>query len=162
MVLIPMLRQVIDIPIIAAGGIASGKAIYAAMTLGADGVQIGSLFAVSKESSAHDNFKQSVFEAGDGQTKVVLKSLVSVRLIKNEFYRKVEKAESEGASREQLAVLLGKGRAKMGMFEGDTIDGELEIGQVSAMIDELKPVQRIIDELVDDFNKTAHKKPYLI
>jgi enoyl-[acyl-carrier protein] reductase II len=162
MVLIPMLRQVIDIPIIAAGGIASGKAVYAAMILGAHGVQIGSLFAVSKESSAHDNFKQSVFEAGDGQTKVVLKSLVSVRLIKNEFFRKVAKAESEGASREQLAGLLGKGRAKMGMFEGDTIDGELEIGQVSAMIDELKPVQHIIDELVDDFNKTALKKPYLI
>ncbi len=162
MVLIPMLRQIIDIPIIAAGGIASGKAICAAMTLGADGVQIGSLFAVAEESSAHGNFKQSVFDAGDGQTKLVLKSLVSVRLIKNEFFRKVAKAESEGASRAELAGLLGKGRAKLGIFEGDTINGELEIGQVSAMINELKPVQRIIAELVDDFNKTALIKPYLI
>ncbi len=154
MVLIPMLRQVVDIPIIAAGGIASGSAIYAAMALGADGVQIGSLFASSIESSAHENFKKEIINAEDGSTKLTLKKVVPVRLIKNDFFRKVEEAESRGATRDELISLLGRARAKLGMFEGNTIDGELEIGQVSSFISEEKPVSQIFNDLISEFKKT--------
>lgn len=154
MVLIPMIREITDIPLIAAGGIGSGKAMAAAMALGSDGVQIGSLFAASKESSAHTEFKQKIVETSDGDTQLVLKKLVPVRLIKNRFFEKVSQAEKFGANIEKLSELLGKGRAKRGMFEGDTVEGELEIGQVSAMINEVKPVAKIVKELVIDFNQT--------
>jgi enoyl-[acyl-carrier protein] reductase II len=155
MVMIPMIREVTDIPLIAAGGIGSGKAIYAATALGADGVQIGSLFAAAKESSAHINFKEKITEADDGNTHLVLKKLVPVRLVENPFYEKVKEAEAAGADKTKLAELLGKGRAKKGMFEGDTIEGELEIGQVAAMIHKVKPVSQIMGELINDYNKTA-------
>jgi len=155
MVMIPMIREVTDIPLIAAGGIGSGKAIYAATALGADGVQIGSLFAAAKESSAHINFKEKITEADDGNTHLVLKKLVPVRLVENPFYEKVKEAEAAGADKTKLAELLGKGRAKKGMFEGDTIEGELEIGQVAAMIHKVKPVSQIMGELIKDYNKTA-------
>ncbi len=154
MVLIPMLRRVIDVPLIAAGGIGSGQAIYAAMALGADGVQIGSLFAASKESSAHQNFKQSIIDSGDGSTYLTLKKVVPVRLIRNEFFSRIHKADMDGSDREELTNLLGKGRAKRGMFEGDTEEGELEIGQVSAMINEVKSVKDIMAKLVEQYNET--------
>ncbi len=154
MVLIPMLRRVIDVPLIAAGGIGSGQAIYAAMALGADGVQIGSLFAASKESSAHQNFKQNIIDSGDGSTYLTLKKVVPVRLIRNEFFSRIHKADMDGSDREELTNLLGKGRAKRGMFEGDTEEGELEIGQVSAMINEVKSVKDIMAKLVEQYNET--------
>ncbi len=157
MVMIPMIREITNIPLIAAGGIASGKAMAAAMALGADGVQIGSLFAASKESSAHDNFKQKIVEAVDGSTHLALKKLVPVRLIENPFYHKVAEAEVKGADKTILAELLGKGRAKKGMFEGDIENGELEIGQTSVMIHDIKPVAQIMNELVADFNQTTKK-----
>ena len=160
MVLIPMIREITDIPLIAAGGIGSGKAIAAAMALGADGVQIGSLFAASMESSAHTAFKQKVVNAGDGSTHLALKKLVPVRLIENPFYQKVAEAENSGADKETLSELLGKGRAKKGMFEGDITEGELEIGQISAMINSIKPVSEIMEELVVDFNKTTEKMKF--
>jgi enoyl-[acyl-carrier protein] reductase II len=152
-----MLRTVVDIPVIAAGGIGTGSAMYAAMALGAQGVQIGSLFAASKESSAHPEFKRKIVEANDGETHLSLKKLVPVRLLENDFYKKVKEAEDNGASKQELLRLLGKGRAKQGMFEGNISEGELEIGQISYLIDKVKPVKSIIDELVDDFNKTAEK-----
>jgi len=154
MVLIPMLRQVVDIPIIAAGGIASGNAIYAALALGADGVQIGSLFASSTESSAHENFKKEIISAEDGSTKLTLKKVVPVRLIKNEFFHKVEDAESRGATRDELISLLGRARAKLGMFDGNTSDGELEIGQVSSMITEEKAISQIFRDLISEYRQT--------
>lgn len=152
MALIPLIRKAISLPLLAAGGIASGRAMLAAMALGADGVQIGSRFAASRESSAHPEFKQKIIEAKDGDTKLTLKRIIPVRLIKNEFFRKVEEYEIKGASREQLMELLGKGRAKKGMFEGDTSEGELEIGQVSALIDDIKPAAEIIREIITEFN----------
>lgn len=157
MVLIPFIREVVDIPLIAAGGIGSGEAMYAAMALGADGIQIGSRFASSSESSGHDEFKKVIVDAKEGETKLALKQLVPVRLIRNEFLQKVEQAEYSGASKEELLKLLGHGRAKLGMFEGNTVEGELEIGQVSSMIEEIKPVSDIMQELISGFNKTAGK-----
>ncbi len=157
MVMVPMIREIINIPLIAAGGIASGKAMAAAIALGADGVQIGSLFAAAEESSAHGNFKQQIVAADDGSTHLALKKLVPVRLIENPFYHKVAEAEAGGADKTKLAELLGKGRAKKGMFEGDTEEGELEIGQASVMIHDIKPVAQIMDELVTDFNQTVKK-----
>jgi enoyl-[acyl-carrier protein] reductase II len=155
MALIPMIRKVVKVPVIAAGGIASGKAMHAAMALGAEGVQIGSLFVASEESSAHPDFKTRVLEAGDGDTKVSLKKLVPVRLLKNEFSRKVNTAEDQGASKEELAELLGRGRAKRGMFEGDTEEGELEIGQVAAQIIEIKAAKEIVKDIVNEFNTSV-------
>jgi enoyl-[acyl-carrier protein] reductase II len=157
MVLLPMIRKMTDIPLIAAGGIGSGQAMYAAMALGADAVQIGSRFAASIEASGHNNFKQSIVNAGDGDTKLTLKQVVPVRLIRNAFFRQVEEAEKSGASREELVELLGRGRAKQGMFEGDLENGELEIGQVSAMIDEILPVSSIIEKLLLEFAETADR-----
>ncbi|HPE56565.1 MAG TPA: nitronate monooxygenase [Bacteroidales bacterium] len=151
MVLIPQVREAVDIPLIAAGGIGSGRAMLAAMALGADGVQIGSRFAASVESSGHENFKNAIVEAAEGSTRLVLKKLVPVRLIKNSFYEKVTEAENRGASREELTELLGRARAKKGMFEGDLEEGELEIGQVSGMIKEVKPARDILKEIVDEF-----------
>ena len=151
MTLIPHLRKVIDIPLIAAGGIGTGRTMLAAMALGADGVQIGSRFAASIESSGHDNFKEQIIAAKDGSTKLTLKRLVPVRLIKNKFLNEVEEAEAKGALRHELAELLGRGRAKLGMFEGDIHEGELEIGQISSMINEIMPVKDIIDEIIHEF-----------
>jgi enoyl-[acyl-carrier protein] reductase II len=157
MVMIPMIREVTGIPLIAAGGIGSGKAMFAAMALGADGIQAGSVFAAAQESSAHLNFKNKIVESGDGNTHLVLKKLVPVRLIENPFYEKVKEAEAAGADKDTLARLLGKGRAKKGMFEGDTAEGELEAGQVSVLIRQIKPVAEIMNNLITDFNRTAQK-----
>ncbi len=157
LVLLQALRNVVQIPIIAAGGIGSGAAIFAAMALGAAGVQIGSLFAASQESSAHEAFKHKIVDAGEGETYLSLKQLVPVRLLHNPFFEKVHQAEQSGASKEELAELLGKGRAKKGMFEGDVDGGELEIGQVAGLIDEIKPVRQIIAGLIAGFNETARR-----
>ncbi|MEZ5199058.1 MAG: DUF561 domain-containing protein [Bacteroidales bacterium] len=151
MALIPQIKNAVSLPLIAAGGIGSGRSMLAAMALGADGVQMGSRFAASAESSAHINFKHKIIEAGDGETKVVLKKVVPVRLLKNEFFKRIQQAQDNGASTEELKELLGKGRAKRGMFEGDTIEGELEIGQVSGMIDEIKPASEIVKEIIQEF-----------
>tara|TARA_B100001248_G_C27399202_1_gene468495 strand:+ start:7197 stop:8141 length:945 start_codon:yes stop_codon:yes gene_type:complete len=152
MCLIPMIRDIIDIPLIAAGGISSGKSMLAAMVLGADGVQIGSRFAASNESSAHENFKKEIINANEGDTELTLKELTPVRMMKNKFYDKIQEAYVNNASKEELAVLLGKGRAKKGMFEGDLINGELEIGQISAYINDIKPVSEIMSELIQEYN----------
>lgn len=149
--LIPMIKQAVNIPVIAAGGIASGKAMLAAFALGADAVQIGSAFAVSEESSAHPNFKEKIISSAEGDTKLRLKKLVPVRLLKNEFADAVAQAEANGASTDELAVLLGRARAKLGMFEGNMQEGELEIGQISAMLKEIKPAADILNEIWDEF-----------
>lgn len=149
--LVPEICDAVSIPVIAAGGIGSGRAMLAAFALGAQGVQIGSLFAASSESSAHANFKNAIIEAQEGDTKLSLKSLVPVRLLKNDFYSQVAKAEAEGANRQELMDLLGKGRAKKGMFNGDLVEGELEIGQIASAIHEVKPASQILNELWTDF-----------
>ncbi len=154
--LIPALRPLLDIPIIAAGGIASGRSMLAAMALGADGVQIGSRFVASTECSAHINFKQKVLEAKDGDTKLTFKELVPVRLLKNEFFEQVETAYQNKADKKELAELLGHGRAKKGMFEGDLEEGELEIGQVSASIHKIIPAGDIIKEIVEEYELTLN------
>jgi enoyl-[acyl-carrier protein] reductase II len=148
-----MVREAIDIPLIAAGGIATGKGMLAAMALGADGVQIGSRFVASEESSAHQSFKKSVVDAKDGDTALILKKIIPVRLIKNAFYERVKELENKGASREELAELLGRGRAKLGMFEGDLNEGELEIGQISGLINEIKPAKEIVNEIIVEFEQ---------
>lgn len=152
LVLVPIIRKATQLPLIAAGGIGSGAAMLATMALGADGVQIGSLFAVAKESSAHDAFKQTVFNAGEGDTHLVLKKVTPVRLLKNEFYTQVQQLEEQGASAEQLKELLGKGRARKGILEGDLVNGELEIGQVAAQIHEQHSVAEIMQKLINEFH----------
>lgn len=151
MVLVPLIRQQTELPLIAAGGIGSGQAMLAAFALGADGVQIGSLFAAAEESSAHPHFKQKIMEAREGDTFLCMKKLVPVRLLNNHFYQEVQKLEQQGAPAEKISALLGRGRARKGMFEGDIDEGELEIGQVAAAIQQIKPVQNIIDTLIQDF-----------
>ncbi|WP_029287738.1 nitronate monooxygenase family protein [Pedobacter sp. R20-19] len=162
MCLIPMIKEAVQIPVIAAGGIASGKSMLAAFALGADAVQIGSAFAVAEESSAHIAFKNKIISAVEGDTRLAMKKLVPVRLLKNEFADVVAQAEAEGADRTKLMTLLGKARAKLGMFEGDLENGELEIGQVSAMLNEIKPAAQILDEIWKDFinqkNRLSHLK----
>ena len=155
--LIPMVKEHLEIPIIAAGGIGNGRGMLAAMVLGADGVQIGSRFAASLESSAHNNFKQKIVDSIEGDTKLTLKELTAVRMIKNDFFDKIEQAYSRNSSIEELKNLLGKGRAKKGMFEGDLVNGELEIGQVSSVINSILPVSKIIDEIVDEYNILCKK-----
>lgn len=157
LVLIPQVKKAISIPLIAAGGIGSGAAMAACLALGADAVQIGSRFVASNESSAHQNFKNIVVNAKEGDTALTLKQLTPVRLIKNEFGNKVIEAESKGASKEELTELLGRARAKKGMFEGDLTEGELEIGQVSGNIDEIKSAKEIIDEIVAEYNETISR-----
>lgn len=147
MCLIPDVSNALEIPLIAAGGIGSGKALMAALVLGANGVQIGSRFAITKESSASDAFKQQVIAAKEGSTKLSLKNLTPVRLLNNKFAETVHEAELRGASHEELANLLGKGRAKKGIFEGDIKEGELEIGQVSSMINNIKSAEEVIQEI---------------
>jgi enoyl-[acyl-carrier protein] reductase II len=152
--LIPMVKAVCQLPIIAAGGIGSGQAIAACMALGAEGVQIGSLFAASDESSAHQDFKQKITELNDGDTELSLKQLTPVRLIKNPFYERVKAAENSGASAEALSEILGRGRAKKGMFEGDLIEGELEIGQIAATIQRIDPAADIMQRLITEYNQS--------
>lgn len=149
--LIPMVKEKIKIPLIAAGGIATGKGMLAAMALGADAVQIGSRFVASAESSAHINFKQEVLRTEDGGTHLTLKELTPVRLIKNDFYKRVQDLYSQQVESDQLEKLLGRGRAKKGMFEGDLEEGELEIGQVAGLIHEIKPAADIVNEIVTEF-----------
>lgn len=149
--LIPEVAKALQIPLIAAGGIGSGRAMLAAFALGADAVQIGSRFVASEESSAHSNFKNAVVSAQEGDTELRLKSLTPVRLLKNNFYEQVKLAEEANASQEELRALLGKGRAKKGMFEGELEEGELEIGQVASQILEIKPAAEILKEIWEDF-----------
>jgi enoyl-[acyl-carrier protein] reductase II len=149
--LIPAVRKAINIPLIAAGGIGCGKSMLAAFALGADAVQIGSRFVASLESSAHDEFKHKVIQAKEGDTKLMMKQLTPVRLLKNEFYNQVEIAESNGSDIDSLKELLGKGRAKKGMFEGDMIEGELEIGQVSANFEKIMPAGDIVNDIWNEF-----------
>ena len=155
--LIPMVRQEITIPLIAAGGIATGRGVLACMALGADGVQIGSRFVASHESSAHINFKKAILDAKEGDTELTLKELTPVRLLKNEFHSSVKEAYSKNASIEELAELLGRGRAKKGMFEGDLQNGELEIGQIAGIMNELLPAKQIILDLVKEFNEAKNE-----
>jgi enoyl-[acyl-carrier protein] reductase II len=157
LVLIPQVRKAITIPLIAAGGIGSGAAIAAAFALGADGVQIGSRFVATHESSAHINFKNAIVNAKEGDTQLSLKQLTPVRLIKNAFFEKVNELERSGASSEALAGLLGRGRAKKGMFEGDMVEGELEIGQVSGSITQIQSVAEVMDELIREYNTVIAK-----
>lgn len=150
--LLPMVKEAIDIPLIAAGGIGDGRAMLGAMALGADGVQIGSRFAASDESSASEAFKNRIVEANEGDTELVMKQLTPVRLLKNKFYQEVKEMELTGASSDELREHLGKGRAKKGMFEGNLDEGELEIGQVSAAINDIKPAAGILNEIWEEYN----------
>lgn len=150
--LIPIIKKAVKIPVIAAGGIATGRAMLAAMALGADGVQIGSRFVASEESSANINFKNAVITSDEGDTKLTLKQLTPVRLLKNKFFEDVQNAEKNCATVEELSKLLGRARAKKGMFEGDLEEGELEIGQVAAIIREIKPAKEIIEEIIAEYN----------
>ena len=149
--LIPMVRENISIPLIAAGGIATGRGMLAAMILGADGVQMGSRFAASTESSAHDNFKKTIVETGEGDTQLTLKELAPVRLIKNKFFNDLQELYAKCPTKEDLENLLGKRRAKRGMFEGDLVEGELEIGQIAGLIHDIKPVEVIVNEVMEEF-----------
>lgn len=154
--LIPMVREKIQIPLIAAGGIATGRSMLAAKILGADGVQVGSRFVASNEASSHLSFKQKVVDAQEGDTVLTLKELTPVRLLKNSFYEQVQSAYQKGASREELQNLLGRGRAKKGMFEGDLEEGELEIGQIAGLIHDIKPAAEIVADMMQEFNYTLN------
>jgi enoyl-[acyl-carrier protein] reductase II len=154
MVLIPAVKAAIAIPLIAAGGIATGKQMLAAMVLGADAVQIGSRFVCTPEASSHENFKNAVVNAAEGDTQLSMKKLVPVRLLKNDFFKIVNEAELKGADENQLKDILGRARAKRGMFEGDMVEGELEIGQVSSLITTIKPAADIVEEIVAEYNAT--------
>ena len=149
--LIPMVKEAISVPVIAAGGIATGKGMLAAMVLGADGVQIGSRFAATEESSAHHNFKQTIVNVKDGDTHLTLKELAPVRLVKNKFYNDVQELYQKNPTKEQLQELLGRARAKKGIFEGDLDEGELEIGQIAGLIHQIKSVKEVITEIIDEF-----------
>lgn len=153
--LIPMVRQAVNVPVIAAGGIATGRAMLAMMTLGAEGVQVGSRFVCTPEASSHQNFKEAVVKAEEGDTILTLKRLTPVRLIKNDFYVKVAEAENTCASIEELNALLGRARAKKGMFEGDLAEGELEIGQISGLIQDIKPAAQVVADIWKEFVQTA-------
>ena len=157
MCLIPMIRKAVSLPLIAAGGIGSGASMMAAMALGADGVQIGSRFIASPESSAHQNFKDYILHAKEGDTQLMLKEITPVRLLKNEFYNQIVSAYDEGATKEELRALLGRGRAKKGMFLGDLEDGELEVGQISATMDTIKPAGEIVQEIIEEFQIIKNK-----
>lgn len=152
--LIPMVKEELDIPLIAAGGIATGKGMLAAMILGADGVQIGSRFVATPEASSHQAFKDLVVEAKEGATELTLKELAPVRLLKNKFYTDVKQLYETTPTKEQLSALLGRGRAKKGMFEGDLEEGELEIGQIAGLIHEIKPAAAVVDEIISEFQAT--------
>ena len=159
--LIPMVKEKIDIPLIAAGGIATGRGMLAAMILGADGVQVGSRFVASEESSAHLAFKQLVVDAKEGDTLLTLKELAPVRMLKNKFYEDLMQLYSTNPTVDQLKELLGRARAKRGMFEGDLEEGELEIGQISGLIHDIKPAAQIVEDLVDEFESAKKEAPKL-
>jgi enoyl-[acyl-carrier protein] reductase II len=152
MVLIPVIEKQIKTPLIAAGGIGTGRGMLAAFALGAEGIQIGSRFIATTESSAHEKFKKSILEIGDGGTMLSMKKLMPVRLIKNKFFNDVENIENTGASAEQISELLGKGRSRRGMFEGELDEGELEIGQIAAIINTIKPAAKVIEEIMHEYN----------
>jgi len=149
--LIPMVKEALNVPVIAAGGIATGKGMLAAMVLGADGVQIGSRFAATEESSAHINFKNIIVDVKDGDTHLTLKELAPVRLIKNKFYQEVQELYQQNPSKEDLKELLGRARAKKGIFEGDLENGELEIGQIAGLIHDIKPAKQVLEEIINEF-----------
>ena len=157
LVLIPLVCNALKIPVIAAGGIATGRQMFASMVLGASGVQVGSRFVASNEASAHLNFKEKIIGLGEGDTMLSLKQLTPVRLIKNSFFEEIKKAEENCASIEELTTILGRARAKKGMFEGDLQNGELEIGQVCALINEIKPAAEIVKEIWTEFELTQNK-----
>jgi len=154
--LIPTVKEQLQIPLIAAGGIGNGKAMLAAMVLGADGVQVGSRFVATHEASSHIEFKKKVVEAKEGSTKLMLKELAPVRLLKNKFYEDLEELYTKAPSVEELKTLLGRARAKRGMFEGDLTEGELEIGQVSALIHDIKPAATVVSEMVAEFEQSVN------
>ncbi len=156
--LIPMVRKAVNIPVIAAGGIGTGRGMLAALTLGADAVQIGSRFVATHESSAHQEFKNAVLEAKEGDTQLTLKELTPVRLIKNKFYNDIQEAYASGASADSLNELLGRGRAKKGMFEGDMVEGELEIGQISGLIDSIKPAAEVVSEIITELRMAMNDR----
>lgn len=157
MVLIPQVSKSLTLPLIAAGGIGTGSGMLAAMALGAEGVQIGTRFALTEESSASDEFKKMCLELKEGDTLLSLKKVSPTRLVKNEFYKKVQEAEDRGASNEELRELLGRGRSKKGIFEGDLVDGELEIGQISSLIEDLPTAAKVIENIIDEFNHQLEK-----
>lgn len=155
--LIPMVKKEVSVPIIAAGGIATGRGLLAALNLGADGVQMGSRFAASEEASSHQNFKNEIVQAKEGSTMLTLKALTPVRLIKNKFFNEINQAILSGATLEQQNDLLGKGRAKKGMFEGNIDEGELEIGQVAGLIDAIYPVNKIISDIIEEYHQAINE-----
>ena len=157
LVLVPQLCKAVKIPIIAAGGIGTGRTMLAAIALGAEGVQIGSRFVTSEESSAHVNFKKAILKAKDGDTQLSIKKLTPARLLKNKFWEQINRAEMSGASEEELKIILGRARAKKGMFEGDLEDGELEIGQISGYINEIKPAADIVVEIIEEYSSALQK-----
>jgi enoyl-[acyl-carrier protein] reductase II len=152
-----LVKKALNIPLIAAGGIGSGPAMLAAMALGADGVQVGSRFVATPEASSHPHFKSEVLKAEQGSTELTLKELTPVRLLKNPFYDQIKKLYAEGASSEKLKEVLGRGRAKKGMFEGDLVEGELEIGQVAAQIESLLPAETIVQKFIATYNTTLER-----
>lgn len=156
--LIPIVKEQLKIPLIAAGGIGTGRGMLAAMNLGADGVQIGSRFVASEESSAHDNFKKTVIDSKEGDTLLTLKEITPVRLVKNPFFQKIAEAYQNGATPEQLKEILGRGRAKKGMFEGDLEEGELEIGQIAGLIHEIKPAADIVTEILEEYRSALSEQ----
>ena len=155
--LIPMVREKITVPLIAAGGIATGRGMLAVMVLGADGVQVGSRFAASLESSSHDNFKDTILKVEEGSTQVTLKELAPVRLIKNKFYQDLQDLYTKCPTPEELKELLGRARAKKGMFEGDLVEGELEIGQIAGLIHEILPAGTIVENMVKEFEEAKRE-----
>lgn len=155
--LIPAIKQAVSIPVIAAGGIGTGRGMLAALALGADGVQLGTVFATSVESSAHINFKKEIIRAGEGDTRLAMKKLIPVRLLKNRFYHEINAAIQEGRPMREILELLGSGRARKGIFEGDIHEGELEIGQISSLINKIKPVDEIMRELILEFHEAGMK-----
>ena len=155
--LIPMVTKEVSIPVIAAGGIATGKGMHAAMILGADGVQMGTRFAMTVESSAHENFKNLLKDVKEGDTQLTLKELAPVRLIKNEFFNQVQEVYKKGATVENLKEVLGRGRSKRGMFEGDLVEGELEIGQIAGLLNEIETVAHVVEGVVSEFNESVKK-----
>ena len=157
MTLIPLVKKAIQIPLIAAGGICTGESMLAAMALGAEGVQVGSRFVATPEASSHSNFKEEILKAEQGATILTLKELTPVRMMKNPFYKKIQNLYQKGASVEQLSFALGRGRAKKGMFEGDLSEGELEIGQVAAQINSIKPAAEVVQEFIEGYNKTIDR-----
>lgn len=157
MVLIPQIRKHLDIPLIAAGGIATGNAMLAAFALGAEGVQVGTRFALTSESSANEEFKKLCIGLGEGDTMLALKKLVPTRLIKNDFYREVEAAENRGATAEEMNEILGSGRARKGIFEGDLSAGELEIGQVACLVDDIPTAKEVVDNMIEEFGSGIEK-----